>query len=165
MRTLSFILLFSLVFSCTGSAQKKGTASDSQNGLKVIKSDAQWKKQLTAQQYQVLRKNGTERAFSSPLNNNHEPGIYRCVACKTPLYKSEHKFDSGTGWPSFDRVIAGNVAFEKNGNPYWGIEEHCATCDGHLGHVFNDGPKETTGKRHCINGVALEFVPYQQDSK
>lgn len=159
MKTLPLILLLSFVFSCNSSAQKKDDNSEKKNRFKISKTDAEWRTQLTAEQYQVLRKAGTERAFSSALNDNEAVGTYVCAACKTPLYKSEHKFDSGTGWPSFDRVIAGNVAFEKGGNPYMGIEEHCATCGGHLGHVFNDGPKHTTGKRHCINGVALEFVP------
>lgn len=159
MKTLPLILLFSLVFSCNSSAQKKDSKTQDTEDFKITKSDAEWKAELTATQYNVLRQAGTERAFSSPLDNNYESGTYVCAACKTPLYKSEHKFDSGTGWPSFDRVIEGNVAFEKNGNAYMGIEEHCATCGGHLGHQFNDGPRATTGKRHCINGVALEFVP------
>lgn len=159
MKTLSFILLFSLIFSCDSSAQKKVSKTDQHKEFKITKSDADWKSELTASQYNVMRRADTERAFSSPLDKNYKPGTYICAACKTPLYESENKFDSGTGWPSFDRVIEGNVAFEKDGNAYMGIEEHCATCGGHLGHVFNDGPKATTGKRHCINGVALEFVP------
>lgn len=108
----------------------------------------------------MLRKEGTERAFSSKLNNNTQEGTYVCAGCETPVFKSEHKFDSGTGWPSFDREIEGNVAFKtENKLGFTRIEEHCATCGGHLGHVFNDGPKATTGKRHCINGVALKFIP------
>lgn len=159
MKILPFILLFSLVFSCDSSAQKKDLKTNQNKEFKVTKSDAEWKSELTAEQYRVLRQAGTERAFSSPLDENFKPGTYVCAACKTPLYKSENKFDSGTGWPSFDSVIEGNVAFGKGGNEYMGIEEHCATCGGHLGHVFNDGPKATTGKRHCINGVALKFIP------
>ena len=159
MKTLAYIFLFSVIFSCDSSAQKKEHKSGQKQAFAVTKSDAEWKAQLTPMQYNVMRRGGTERAFSSPLDKNYEPGTYVCAACKTPLYESEHKFDSGTGWPSFDRVIAGNVAFETGGNAYMGIEEHCATCGSHLGHVFNDGPKATTGKRHCINGVALEFVP------
>jgi peptide-methionine (R)-S-oxide reductase len=109
-------------------------------------------------QYYVLREAGTERAFSSDLNKNHTKGTYHCAACQTPLFKSDHKFDSGTGWPSFDREIKGNVSFDVDYNlGYARSEEHCATCGGHLGHVFNDGPRETTGKRHCINGEALLF--------
>ena len=109
-------------------------------------------------QYYVLRNAGTERAFSSDLNKNYDKGTYYCAACQTPLFKSDHKFDSGTGWPSFDREIKGNVSYDVDYNlGYARSEEHCATCGGHLGHVFNDGPRETTGKRHCINGVALQF--------
>jgi peptide-methionine (R)-S-oxide reductase len=108
----------------------------------------------------VLRKAATEPAFSSPLNNNHAVGIYVCAACGTPLFKSENKFDSGTGWPSFDRPIEGNVTFAVDYNiGYARNEEHCAVCGGHLGHVFDDGPRETTGQRHCINGAALKFIP------
>lgn len=159
MKSLPLILIFSLIFSCNSSAQKKDSKTTQDKEFKITKSQAEWKAELSADQYRVMRQEGTERPFSSPLDKNYEPGTYVCAACKTPLYKSENKFDSGTGWPSFDRVIEGNVAFEKGGNAYMGIEEHCATCGGHLGHVFNDGPRATTGKRHCINGVALEFVP------
>ena len=95
-----------------------------------------------------------------PLNKEYNKGIFHCAACDTPLFKSEHKFDSGTGWPSFDKEIKGNVAYGTDNNlGYTRNEEHCATCGGHLGHVFDDGPRKTTGKRHCINGAALKFVP------
>ena len=111
----------------------------------------------------VLRKSATEQAFSSPLNKIYSHGIYSCAACNTPLFEGKHKFDSGSGWPSFDREIKGNVAFSidyKIGMAR--TEEHCAVCGGHLGHVFNDGPRKTTGKRHCINGVALKFSPLKK---
>lgn len=154
------ILLFALVsvlFNCNGSAQKSETQE--KETFPVTKTEAEWKEQLTEKQYYVLREAGTERPFSSPLNKNYEEGVYHCAACDTPLFRSEHKFDSGTGWPSFDREVEGNVAFSTDYNiGYARTEEHCATCGGHLGHVFNDGPKDTTGKRHCINGVALKFV-------
>ena len=152
------LLLFSAVVlvSCNSNAQKE-TKKETQN-YKVSKTDAQWKSELTSLEYHVLREEGTERAFTSPLNDNYKKGVYVCKACNTPLFKSEHKFDSGTGWPSFDQEIKGNVAF-SSGSDYYGKEEHCATCGSHLGHVFNDGPKNTTGKRHCINGVALKFIP------
>ncbi|MCA0131648.1 peptide-methionine (R)-S-oxide reductase MsrB [Winogradskyella alexanderae] len=154
------ILIFTIVgvlFSCNGSAQK--TKSKEKESYPVTKTDSEWKQELTKTQYYVLREAGTERAFSSPLNKNYEKGIYHCAACNTPLFKSEHKFDSGSGWPSFDREIKGNVAYSTDYNiGYARTEEHCATCGGHLGHVFNDGPRETTGKRHCINGVALKFI-------
>ena len=114
---------------------------------------------MTEQEFYVLRQAGTEQPFSSPLNKNYKDGLYVCKACNTALFKSDHKFDSGTGWPSFDREIEGNVAYSTDYIlGYARTEEHCATCGGHLGHVFNDGPN-TTGKRHCINGVALTFIP------
>lgn len=144
------------LLSCNGNAQK--TAKKETKTYKITKTDAQWKSELTALEYHVLREEGTERAFTSPLNENYKKGVYVCKACNTPLFKSENKFDSGTGWPSFDREIKGNVIISK-GSDYYGREEHCAACGGHLGHVFNDGPKHTTGKRHCINGVALKFIP------
>lgn len=145
-----------MLFGCQGNAQKQSKKED----FKINKSEEEWKSELSAAQFNVLRKAGTERPFSSPLNKNYEEGVYHCAACNTPLFLSEHKFDSGTGWPSFDREIEGNVSFSTDYDiGYARTEEHCATCGGHLGHVFNDGPKNTTGERHCINGVALKFVP------
>ena len=158
MKKLSLLLIASLLFSCNSSAQK--TSNKEKKTYPVSKTDAEWKSVLTNAQYYVLRQAGTERPFTSPLNKNYEEGVYHCAACDTPLFKSEHKFDSGTGWPSFDREVKGNVAFSTDYKiGYARTEEHCATCGGHLGHVFNDGPRNTTGKRHCINGVALKFVP------
>ncbi len=148
--------------SCNSSAQKK--ENEQKEDFPVTKTDAEWKAELSEMEYYVLREAGTERAFSSALNKNYEKGVYHCAACDTPLFKSEHKFDSGSGWPSFDKEIEGNVAFSTDYEVgYARTEEHCATCGGHLGHVFNDGPKATTGKRHCINGVALKFV--SEDNK
>lgn len=155
MKKIVLLVLVSFMFSCNSSAQK----SKEKETFKVTKTEAEWKEVLTAEQFYVLRREGTERPFSSKLNKNYEKGVYHCAACDTPLFKSEHKFDSGTGWPSFDREIEGNVAYgTDNKLGYTRNEEHCATCGGHLGHVFNDGPRGTTGKRHCINGVALKFV-------
>lgn len=155
MKNLIIICLFFIVSSCEGNAQKKDKKI-----YKVSKTETEWKAQLTESEFYVLRKAGTERAFTSPLNKKYKEGTYVCKACETPLFKSEHKFDSGTGWPSFDREIKGNVAFSTDYDlGYARTEEHCATCGGHLGHVFNDGPRNTTGKRHCINGVSLTFIP------
>jgi len=154
---LIFFCALSLFLSCQTTAQKKET-------FEVEKSDKEWKNQLNDLQYRVLRESGTERAFSSPLNKIYKPGIYSCAACNTPLFEGKHKFDSGSGWPSFDRVIEGNVAFSVDYNIGMARnEEHCALCGGHLGHVFNDGPKKTTGQRHCINGAALIFTPIKNE--
>ncbi|PQV46312.1 peptide-methionine (R)-S-oxide reductase [Jejuia pallidilutea] len=157
MKKFLTLIAFTLVFGCNSNAQKK---SKNNATYEVTKTKEEWKAQLTDMEYYVLRKAGTEPAFSSPLNKIYKPGTYVCKGCNTPLFKSEHKYDSGSGWPSFDREIKGNVAFSTDNKlGYTRTEEHCATCGGHLGHVFNDGPRDTTGKRHCINGVALKFIP------
>ncbi len=125
----------------------------------VTKTEAEWKKTLTEDQYYVLRKHGTERAGTSPLDKNYAAGTYHCAGCDTPLFSSEAKFDSGTGWPSFFQPIEGAVGSSTDWKLiYPRTEIHCATCGGHLGHVFDDGP-EPTGKRYCMNGVAMKFVP------
>ncbi|WP_397362914.1 peptide-methionine (R)-S-oxide reductase MsrB [Olleya sp. R77988] len=158
MKKIAILLLLAL-FNCKSNAQDSIT-KEKKESLKISKTDQQWKAELSEMEYYVLREAGTERAFSSALNKEYREGTYNCAACDTPLFKSENKFDSGTGWPSFDQEIEGNVAFGTDTKiGYTRDEEHCATCGGHLGHVFNDGPKETTGKRHCINGVALNFKP------
>ncbi|MGB3607401.1 peptide-methionine (R)-S-oxide reductase MsrB [Psychroserpens sp.] len=158
MKKIIMLCAIAICFSCNSSAQKKESQKD--KAYEVVKTEAEWKKQLSSEEFYVLREAGTERPFTSPLNKEYSKGTYHCAACNTPLFESEHKFDSGTGWPSFDREIEGNVAFSTDNNlGYTRNEEHCATCGGHLGHVFDDGPRDTTGKRHCINGVALDFVP------
>lgn len=125
---------------------------------KVHKSDAEWKKELTQEQYYILRQKGTEYAFSGEYNKHYKKGVYHCAGCKTPLFKSENKFDSGTGWPSFDRHINSNVGFLED-RKYGMVRTEiiCNVCDGHLGHVFPDGPRETTGKRYCVNSASLTF--------
>ena len=156
MKNIALLAFAFLALSCNSKAQEK----KEKESYPISKPEAEWRAELTEMEYYVLREAGTERAFTSELNKNYEPGTYVCAACSTPLFKSEHKFDSGTGWPSFDREIEGNVAYDTDYKlGYARTEEHCATCGGHLGHVFNDGPRETTGKRHCINGVALDFIP------
>lgn len=125
---------------------------------KITKSDAEWKKQLTKKQYYILRTKGTEYAFSGKYNKHYTKGIYHCAGCNTPLFKSDTKFNSGTGWPSFDNHIGDNVDFLQDKK--FGMirtEIICKICDGHLGHIFLDGPKETTGKRYCVNSDALIF--------
>ena len=158
MKKITSIFILVLMISCVGNAQN--SSEEKKKTYKVEKTDIEWKKLLSPQAYYVLREAGTERAFTSPLNDMKKEGTFVCAACNTPLYKSEHKFDSGTGWPSFDRAVKNNVELDVDYKiGYARTELKCNTCGGHLGHSFDDGPRETTGKRHCINGVALKFVP------
>ncbi|GJM02935.1 MAG: peptide-methionine (R)-S-oxide reductase [Rhodomicrobium sp.] len=127
----------------------------------IKKTAAEWREILSDEQFRVLRKEGTERAFTSPLNDEKRAGTYHCAGCDLALFQSSTKYDSGTGWPSFFDVIEGAVGTKKD---YWlgypRTEYHCARCNGHQGHVFNDGPKPT-GLRYCNNGVALTFKPQE----
>lgn len=123
------------------------------------KPEAEWRAELSPDQYRVLREHGTERPGTSPLDREKRVGVFDCAGCGTPVYTSETKYDSGSGWPSFFAPIAGAV--ETTTDRSLGMtrtEVHCATCGGHLGHVFDDGPRPT-GQRHCINGIALTFAP------
>jgi peptide-methionine (R)-S-oxide reductase len=125
--------------------------------FEVTKTDAEWRKQLSPAQYNILRQQGTETPFTSPLNHFYKAGQYSCVGCDLPLFSSTTKFDSGTGWPSFWKPLPGAVAISKDGA--LGMvrnEVHCRRCGGHLGHVFDDGP-QPTGLRYCMDGVALKF--------
>ncbi len=128
------------------------------NEFDITKTEEQWQEILTPSQFYVLRKHGTERAHSSPLDKQYADGTYICAGCNLPLFKSETKFNSGTGWPSFYAPIPGAVDTSIDKSFFISrVEVHCHRCGGHLGHVFNDGPKPT-GKRYCMNGVALKFV-------
>ena len=136
----------------TGSEVKAGT-------FEIEKSAAEWRKLLTNAQFDVLRDHSTERPFSSPLDHEKRNGIFACVGCDLPLFSSDAKFDSGTGWPSFYQPLTNAVATSEDTSYFMRrTEVHCRRCGGHLGHVFDDGPKPT-GLRYCINGVALKFMP------
>jgi peptide-methionine (R)-S-oxide reductase len=127
-------------------------------GYEIVRSDVEWRARLTPAQYAVLRQARTERAGSSPLDREHRQGTFQCAGCDLPVYSSEAKFDSGTGWPSFAAAIAGAVGTSLEYSLFGPqTEVHCRRCGGHLGHVFDDGPPPT-GKRFCMNGAALTFV-------
>jgi peptide-methionine (R)-S-oxide reductase len=125
----------------------------------VSQTNEEWKRTLTPEQYKVLREHGTERAFTSPLNDEKRDGMFVCAGCGHPLFSSETKFESGTGWPSFYKPLDGAVGTSTDRS--WFVtrtEVHCSRCGGHLGHVFPDGPRPT-GQRYCMNGVAMKFQP------
>jgi len=141
-----------------GLVARRGDAAPA-GKFEIEKSDDEWKRILTPAQYDVLRQHGTERPYSSPLNNEHRKGTFACAGCDLPLFSSEAKFNSGTGWPSFYQPLPNAVGTSVDKSFFMTrTEVHCRRCGGHLGHVFNDGPKPT-GLRYCMNGVALKFVP------
>ncbi len=133
---------------------------------KTSKTDAEWRASLTPEQYRILREHGTERAFSNPLNDEKREGMFRCAGCGTELFSSAAKFESGTGWPSFFAPAAPEAVAEKSDNSWFmkRTEVLCASCGGHLGHVFPDGPKPT-GLRYCMNGAALDFAAAAKEKK
>lgn len=138
-----------------------GTAKAAASGksFPVTKTEDEWRALLSPQQFAVLREEDTERAFTSPLNDEHREGMFHCAGCDQPVYASSTKFDSGTGWPSFWEAVSGGIGTTEDRKFFMlRTECHCARCGGHLGHIFDDGPKPT-GKRHCINGVAMTFKP------
>ncbi|MBD1807040.1 peptide-methionine (R)-S-oxide reductase MsrB [Microcoleus sp. FACHB-SPT15] len=130
----------------------------SNSEFEISKTEEEWRKVLTPEQFQVLRKHGTERAHTSPLDKQYGKGTFVCAGCELPLFSSETKFNSGTGWPSFFDPMENAIATTVDKSLFMTrTEVHCSRCGGHLGHVFNDGPKPT-GKRYCMNGVSLKFV-------
>jgi peptide-methionine (R)-S-oxide reductase len=131
----------------------------SENQYEVQKTEQEWKETLTPEEFKVLRKHGTERAGTSPLDKVYDDGTYLCAACGQPLFTSDTKFNSGTGWPSFYQPLEQAIATTVDRTLFMTrTEVHCSRCGGHLGHVFSDGPKPT-GQRYCMNGVSLKFVP------
>ena len=136
-----------------------GAASSASGNFEVTRTEAEWRNMLTDLQYKVMREEGTEPAGSSPLDKQYAEGTYHCRGCDLPLYPSDTKYDSGTGWPSFYRPLENAVETKRDFKLiYPRTEVHCRRCGSHLGHIFNDGP-EPTGKRHCLNGVSLVFKP------
>ncbi|MCZ2497575.1 peptide-methionine (R)-S-oxide reductase MsrB [Xylophilus sp. Kf1] len=152
------------ILTVTGAAVGTGlalrpTASAAAETFAVSHADDEWRRRLTPDQYSVLRKEGTERPYSSPLNQEHRAGTFACAGCTQPVFSSTTKFDSGTGWPSFYQPLDKAVANRMDTT--FGMvrtEAHCSRCGGHLGHVFDDGPRPT-GLRYCMNGVAMTFAP------
>jgi peptide-methionine (R)-S-oxide reductase len=155
MKKIVLLIVISTFISCSGQEKKKVSQVASQPN-----SEQEWKAKLTPEQYEVLREKGTERPFTGEYWNHFEKGTYVCAACNTPLFTSDAKFDSECGWPSFDQAIKGTVKYTTDNS--FGMERTevtCAKCGGHLGHVFDDGPVETTGKRFCTNSVSIKFIP------
>ena len=155
---LSTIFIVAIVFNACSQPVKEEKAANISSKNKIVKSEAEWKKILTAEQYYVLREEGTERAFNNKYWDNKQTGVYHCAGCGQALFSSETKFKSGTGWPSFFKPLNRGAITEKTdyhlGYPRTEVE--CSRCGGHLGHVFDDGPKPT-GLRYCLNSAALEF--------
>ena len=164
MRTIIMMLALTLTLtSCQGQEKKKdkkATEKAAKSQFEVNKTDAEWKAALTSDQYDVLRNKDTERPYTGEYDEFFEKGTYVCAACGNLLFTSDSKFDSHCGWPSFDRAVKGSVIYEHDNSLGMArTEVMCAKCGGHLGHVFDDGPKETTGERFCTNSVSIKFIP------
>ena len=163
MKKLAIIIFLFTLVSCQGQEKKSAVKTETaQINKKLDKktSDSEWKKVLTQEQYDVLRQKATERPFTGEYYKHFEKGVYVCAACGNPLFTSDAKFDSSCGWPSFDQAIKGSVVYKEDSTlGMKRVEVMCANCGGHLGHVFDDGPEETTGKRFCTNSVSVKFVP------
>lgn len=159
MKNISIIVLFNLLISLGACAQtEKPSETKTDNKFTVVKTDEQWKAQLSPLEFDVLRNEGTERAFTGKFVDWKKTGTFTCNACKTPVFESKTKFKSGTGWPSFSDYIKGNVTEQSDTKYGWNrVEVECSTCGSHLGHVFEDGP-DPTGLRYCINSVSLDFI-------
>ena len=155
MNRRKFVKNYSIIF--LSSFIPKVAVGEETKAFEITKSKREWKQILTDLEYKVMRKEGTERAYTSPLDKLFDKGIYHCKGCDLPLYSSDHKYNSGTGWPSFWKALPGAIG-TKTDKKFFMVrtECHCSRCGSHLGHIFDDGP-QPTGKRHCINGVSLRF--------
>lgn len=153
------VVATSVAFACQQASAPQATRNTQSSRKKVVKTDAEWKKALSPIEYRILRHADTEQSFTGRYWDNHVEGTYSCAGCGTPLFSSKTKFESGTGWPSFFQPLSKDVVIEKTDRSAGmvRVEVLCATCDGHLGHVFDDGPKPT-GLRYCMNGYALKFT-------
>jgi peptide-methionine (R)-S-oxide reductase len=170
-KKLMIVMVLATFASCKGQEKKapqsteaqKATHTEASAKFKVNKTDAEWRSQLTPEQYNVLRNKGTERPHTGEYAEHFEEGIYVCAACGNKLFDSDTKFHSDCGWPSFDQAIKGSVIYEHDSSYGWDrTEVMCANCGGHLGHVFDDGPEETTGQRFCTNSVSIKFIPAEE---
>ncbi|MEO3432632.1 peptide-methionine (R)-S-oxide reductase MsrB [Inquilinus sp. CAU 1745] len=160
-RHLGMTAAAAVALSGAGAMKLFGSSAKAENrgNFPVSHTEEEWRELLTDAEYRVLRDHGTERSGSSPLNQEHRAGIFICAGCNQPVYSSETKFESGTGWPSFYAPIEGGVGTSEDRKLFMvRTEVHCSRCGGHLGHVFEDGPPPT-GLRYCMNGVAMDFVP------
>lgn len=159
MKYVGMIIVCFLMIGCQSKAQDHIDKQLQKSEFTVQKTDQQWREDLTPKQYQVLRKAATEQRYTSPILNIEKPGTLVCAACGNPVFNVKNKYDAKCGWPSFDRAIKGSVVYQKDFKiGYERTEVLCAKCGSHLGHVFDDGPKETTGERYCISGIALKYI-------
>ena len=160
MKNIFFILVLIIAVSCTTSAQEKNSKKEmTKKTDKIVKTEAEWKASLSPQEYYVIREKGTDRPGDYGYTKHFEKGTYHCRACDAQLFESGSKYESHCGWPSFDDAIPGTIDFKKDSTlGMIRTEITCTKCNGHLGHIFDDGPKETTGKRYCVNTSSIKFV-------
>ena len=166
MKRILFFLAITSLMSCKGNAQETTVKKNEmiKKTDKIVKTEAEWQQQLTEQQYYVLRQKGTDRPGDGGYTKHFEKGTYLCAACNAKLFESNSKYESHCGWPSFDDAIPGTIDLTKDTTlGMIRTEITCTKCDGHLGHIFDDGPKETTGKRYCVNTSSIKFVKTENE--